>query len=303
MQIISYFCTVKLSIIVPVYRVEATLDRCLTSVVSQSFADFEIILVDDGSPDRCPQICDEWAVRDERIKVIHQANAGLSAARNTGLTLAQGEYLTFIDSDDYIAEGTLEAVMGEMADNDILEYPVWCFFGSHHQSLLSFESKSFSDMHEYWLQGRAYLHTYAWNKIYRRHLFQTVRYPVGKVFEDAYTLPLLLHHARQVKTSDKGLYYYCWNKEGITALARGKELRMLLDAHLTSGMPMDDRYYMHLLNIQMDVYELTGDAPTLSYRRIKPFGNIKQVVKAIALNILGIKGICKTNKIIHKLLH
>lgn len=293
----------KLSIIIPVYRVETTLDRCLKSVVNQSFADFEVVLIDDGSPDHCPQMCDEWAARDKRVKVIHQANVGLSAARNNGLALAQGEYLTFIDSDDYIEEDTLEALMGELGDNDILEYPVWRFYGSRQQSLLKFKPRIFTDMNEYWLQGQAYLHTYAWNKIYRRNLFQTVRYPVGKVFEDAYTLPLLLRQARQIRTTDKGLYYYCWNKDGITALARGEELRMLLDAQLTSGMPMDDRYYMHLLNIQMDVYELTGDEPTLPYRRIKPFGHIKQIIKAITLNIIGIKGICKTNKIIHKFLH
>ena len=193
--------------------------------------------------------------------------------------------------------------MGEMADSDILEYPVWCLYGSRQQSLLKFEPRTFSDTCEYWLKERVYQHTYACNKIYRRQLFESVRYPKGKVFEDAYTLPLLLRHAQQVKTSDKGLYYYCWNKESITASARGKELRMLLDAHLTSGMPVDDRYYLYLLNIQMDIYELTGDEPTLPRRYIKPFGSIKQIIKSTALNILGIKGICKTNKIIHKLLH
>ena len=114
----------KLSIIIPVYRVEATLNRCVESVTNQSFDDFEVILVDDGSPDRCPQMCDEWAQKDPRITVIHQTNAGLSAARNAGIDRAQGDYLTFVDSDDFIGTETLSEVVEQLGDNDILEYPV-----------------------------------------------------------------------------------------------------------------------------------------------------------------------------------
>ena len=120
----------KLSIIIPVYCVENTLDRCLESIVSQSYADFEIILVDDGSPDRSPALCDAWAEKDPRIHVIHKENGGLSDARNAGIEMAQGEYLTFIDSDDYIEAGTLASVMDAVADNDIVEYPVDGFCGS-----------------------------------------------------------------------------------------------------------------------------------------------------------------------------
>ena len=114
----------KLSIIIPVYRVEATLNRCVESVTNQSFDDFEVILVDDGSPDKCPQMCDEWAQKDPRITVIHQTNAGLSAARNAGIDRAQGDYLTFVDSDDFIGTETLGEVVEQLDDNDILEYPV-----------------------------------------------------------------------------------------------------------------------------------------------------------------------------------
>ena len=108
----------KLSIIVPVYCVEATLDRCLQSIVSQSFADFEVILVDDGSPDDCPRLCDSWAQRDARISVVHQPNAGLSAARNTGIDRAQGEYLTFVDSDDYLADDSNMFLMSARTSNE-----------------------------------------------------------------------------------------------------------------------------------------------------------------------------------------
>ena len=267
----------KLSIVIPVYDVESTLDRCLKSVVEQSFADYEVILVDDGSTDRSPQLCDEWARKDPRIKVVHQQNGGLSAARNTGIELSQGDYITFIDSDDYIGEGTLEAVMSRLDDSiDLIEYPIWRFYGAPH-------------------------HTYACNKVYRRRLFDDVRFPVGRVFEDAYTLPRLLRKVRRVATTSAGCYYYCWNAKGITSTAQGNELRQLLDAHLTAQMPMDDRYYLKLVNIQIDVCELTGDEPRLQPRAVKPSGNLIQILKSTVLNIFGIKKLCSITKVIHKI--
>ena len=92
----------KLSVIVPVYQVEATLDRCVASIVGQTFSDLEVILVDDGSSDRSPQLCDEWAAKDSRVRVIHKTNGGLSDARNAGLDVATGDFVTFVDSDDYL---------------------------------------------------------------------------------------------------------------------------------------------------------------------------------------------------------
>lgn len=289
----------KLSIVIPVYRVESTLDRCLNSVVNQDFADFEVILVDDGSPDRCPQLCDEWAVKEPRIRVIHQANGGLSVARNTGIEAAKGEFITFVDSDDYVSANAYAELMPTADSCDLLEYPVWQHFRSKRQKFLDFPDRPYTDSNDYWISTQAYLHTYAWNKIYRRRLFDKVRFPVGKVFEDVYTLPLILRQQPRIMTTSRGAYFYCDNPQGITAQATSQELRMLLDAHLTSGMPMDNRYYLHVLNIQMDVYELTGDAPRLERRYIRPTGSIKQILKSHALNKLGIKAICKISKLIH----
>ena len=108
MQKYSYLCDVKLSVVIPVFRVEHTLQRCVESVLQQDLSDMEVILVDDGSPDHCPKLCDEWAEKDTRIKVIHQENKGLSGARNAGIDIAQGDYLTFVDSDDYLALNTYQ---------------------------------------------------------------------------------------------------------------------------------------------------------------------------------------------------
>lgn len=298
----------KLSIVIPVYGVEATLDRCIESVIGQSYSEFEVILVDDGSPDNCPRLCDEWAERDERIRVIHKPNGGLSDARNAGIEIAKGDYITFVDSDDYLDEDTYRQLMATMSahpDYDILEYPV-CRSSNSGQTLLLFEDSVYKDMNDYWLKGHAYEHTYAWNKIYKSRLFADVKYPVGYVFEDAFTLPRLLKQAKVVATTTAGLYHYTQNAMGITAQANGKQLRMLLEAHLQSGMPIDDRYYMHLLNIQCDVYELTGDSPILPNRHVSPRKLTKEpklMLKAIAVNLIGINNLCKISKTIHKYSH
>ena len=302
----------KLSVIIPVYRVEATLDRCVESVVSQTGADLDIILVDDGSPDSCPQRCDEWAKKDSRIRVIHKPNGGLSDARNAGIEAAQGDYITFVDSDDYLAPHTYAPLMERLAADeriDLLEYPVCVAYGSPRQHTIDFaDEQTYGNMADYWYETEAYQHSYACNKLYRAALFSDVRYPVGILFEDMHTLPLLLQKAKKVATSHQGLYYYCANARGITATADGQALRMLLKPHVSiiTDSQRNDRpfqtYYMHVLNIQMDVCELTGDAPILPMRPICPRyfkGTAK--LKAIALRILKVKKLCKLNKLIHKI--
>lgn len=287
----------KLSIIVPVYNVESTLDRCLESIVCQTFSDYELILVDDGSPDRCPQLCDEWANRDSRIRVVHKPNGGLSDARNAGLDVAQGDYVTFVDSDDYVDTDTYRQVLGMADDYDLVEYSYWRHYGSKQQTLCQLTNHVYSDATDYWLNGHAYEHTYAWNKVYRRSLFDGVRFPTGRIFEDAWTLPQLIKRASKMATCDAGIYYYCHNSLGITSTAGAEGLSMLLDAHL-QVLPdwCDDRYYMHVLNIQQDVCLGTHQPPRLPTRKVNILGsglNIKQRLKAIILNTFGMNSLCK----------
>ena len=302
----------KLSIIIPVYRVEDTLDRCVESVLKQDYDDMEIILVDDGSPDNCPQKCDDWSRKDSRIRVIHKANGGLSDARNAGLDIAQGDYISFVDSDDFISLSTYGPLMNTLSrrpEIDILEYPVIVNFRSPKQHKLDFtEETVYDNISDYWYKGQAYLHSYACNKIYRSSLFEEIRYPKGIVFEDIHTLPKLLKRANTIMTSGKGLYYYSQNPSGITATADGNALRMLLQPHveIIKDSKLRDTlfqtYYLHVLNIQMDVYEQTSDDPILPQIHLNPqYFNGKQQFKAVALNILGIKRLCITNKILHKI--
>ena len=284
----------KLSVIIPVYGVEATLNRCVESVLGQHVAEMEVILVDDGSPDRCPQLCDEWAAKDSRIRVIHQENGGLSVARNAGLDIATGSFLTFADSDDWIDDGLYPQLLQQMDDNDILEYCI--------ADRLRLPDHTYEDMDAYWLQGQAYAHTYACNKIYRSSLFDEIRYPKGRVFEDVYILPSLLRKAHKVATTRQGCYHYDTNPNGITATADGQALTQLLEAHLRSQMPIDDAYYMYLVNIQIDIYERAPQKPLMLLpRRLSP-GNLhgKQKIKAYALNLLGLKQLCRISTFIHR---
>jgi hypothetical protein len=298
-----------LSIIIPVYLVEETLQRCVKSILQQTFTDWELILVDDGSPDGCPALCDEYCQQDARIKVVHQANGGLSAARNTGLLQAQGNYVTFVDSDDYVRKDTYLQVMQQLMEQpeiDIIEYPITLHAGKkQREKILSFPVKRYSNMLTYWFESKAYLHTYACNKVYKRRLFNQVRYPVNKVFEDVYTLPLLLRQSKVVATTDKGMYFYVDNPQGITATAGGEQLKDLLHAHLAvlqdSQLTEHEgfaNYYEHILNIQMDVCEMTGAQPTLPSFSFRGQQDIP--FKTRLSSLIGIQRLCQLNQFIHK---
>ncbi len=296
-----------LTVIIPVYKTFSTIDRCIGSVVGQEYRHLEIILVDDGSPDGCPAKCDEWAARDSRIRVIHKPNGGLGDARNSGLDAMNGSYVTFVDSDDFMAAGTLRALMDTLSahpEYDILEYGVCRFYGSPKQEMLAFADGEYRNIDDYWLEARAYAHAYMWNKVFRRALFDSVRFPPRRAFEDIFTLPQLLGRASCVATTHSGLYYYCMNGGGITATAGGNELRALLDSHMRvigayRGKPGFGPYYMHVLNIQLSVSALTGDAPRLTDAPAGPLGvaGASARLKAVALRLLGIGGLCRAYRL------
>ena len=267
-----------LSVIIPVYCVEDTLNRCVESVLRQNVTDMEVILVDDGSTDKCPKMCDDWGERDAHIRVIHKQNGGLSDARNAGIDVAKGDLITFVDSDDYLADNTYQPLLALMSDCDILEFSI--------ANKLALQDRIYHDIGEYWLKERVYRHTYAWNKIYRRQLFENIRFPKGKVFEDAYTLPLLLKLSKTVRTTSKGFYYYSENPNGISAKANGQQLAQLLEAHLSNDLPIDDEYYMHLVNIQMDVWEQTKCPITLPLRQVKTSALCSRVKIKATINLI-----------------
>ena len=298
----------KLSVVIPVYHVENTLERCVRSVLQQDYEDMHIILVDDGSTDHSPAICDFLATQDKRICVIHQQNRGLAAARNTGIRSAQGSYITFVDSDDYLDNNTYLPLMHELGNHpeyDVLEYPVVIKEGGKHMSRLSFDNVCYNSFLDYWLIGKGYRHCYAWNKIYRRDLFDQCLFKEQFAFEDVWTLPQLLNQSTQIATAAVGCYHYCENLSGITANASIQDMQSLLNAHvqiLPKVWNFTDAsllYYIEVLNIQITVAQMGGEVllPPYPYTmKMTSALNVKQRIKILLLKILGIHLLCRMFK-------
>ena len=301
----------SLSIVVPVFKVERFLDTCVQSLLHQpGFDDYEVILVDDGSPDSCPALCDRWAESDSRIRVIHKSNGGLSDARNAGIDAASGAWLMFVDSDDRISPDTLSelmAVLRRHPEYDMLEFPFRRFASDREWGGVTFEPKEYRRMADYWLDGRAYQHSYAWNKVYRRCLFDRIRYPKGRVFEDIQTLPLLLKECSVVAVCPCGMYYYRVNPHGITITAGPSEVRQLLEAHAQvldswyDGSLRARQYYLHVANIQILYSELSHTTPIIPDYRADATGlGWRDQVKSALLNLLGLRLLCRLNTFLRR---
>ncbi len=212
----------KLSIIVPVYKARRYLQNCIESILQQTYTDYELILVDDGSPDGSGTVCDRYAQECDKVKVIHKKNGGLSSARNAGIAVAQGEYITFVDADDIVASGTYYYNMRILLANpdiDIIEYPVNIHYESPQSEIISFKPEKVTGNNNIfidWIKRKGYNHSYACNKIFRSDLFTFVRFPEGEVFEDLYIAPMLYGTSECVYYSDCGFYYYIDRKESIS---------------------------------------------------------------------------------------
>ena len=222
-----------LSVIIPVYRVEDYLHECVDSVLSQTYTNLEVILADDGSPDNCPELCNAYAKQDERIKVIHQTNQGLSAARNAGLELASGQFVAFIDSDDYVSPDYFEAAISVFQLTpglDLVELPLMSRFNTkdaqrfapERTEIIQGQDRVFAS----WFHRQGYQRAYSQLKVYRRELFHDVRFPVGKTFEDLHIILDLLKQSRSIAylAHSTANYYYRWREESITVQARWKDL-------------------------------------------------------------------------------
>lgn len=203
-----------ISVIVPVYRVEKYLPACIDSILNQTFTDFELILVDDGSPDRCPEICDETAKRDARVRAIHQANQGLSAARNAGIEAAHGAWLSFVDSDDFLAPDFLEtlhdAAVRAGADCALCGVQLTDEAGQKIGQLLSVADgvRTGRSILETLCRASEIPYLVACNKLYRRDVFQTLRYPIGMQNEDTYLAAELFDTVQTVLCVSKPMYFY-----------------------------------------------------------------------------------------------
>ena len=223
------------SIIIPVYKVEENLDRCMESVVNQTYTNLEIILVDDGSPDRCPQMCDEWAKKDSRIKVIHQQNKGLSGARNTGIREATGEWLYFLDSDDYIILDCITLIL-----ESVRRYPDVEVVYADFKATAGFEEcKLWQGLSDYscdrdWINRHLLQHAFvetAWNKLARREFVvnKGLYFEEGYIHEDNIWNFEMAKHVSRVAVCKHETYIYVIREDSIMAdVSMQKHRRMRL---------------------------------------------------------------------------
>ena len=214
-----------ISVIVPVYKVEEYLLECIDSILAQTYTDFELILVDDGSPDNCGVICEEYAEKDRRVTVIHQENQGLSGARNSGIDAAKGEYITFVDSDDIVHEQYLEILLLGMGNNTgitvcrlepFVDMVIPGKLNSGAWEYVGYESQ---DALIKLYEGNAALPINAWGKLFRKSLLDNLRFPVGKLHEDQFFTPRVFFCAGRIVSCNAKLYYYRTRQESIMRTA------------------------------------------------------------------------------------
>ena len=210
----------QISVIVPVYRVEKYIHRCIDSILNQTFSDFELILVDDGSPDNCGAICDEYAAKDNRIVVIHQENGGLSAARNAGIDWAfansDSQWLTFIDSDDWVHPQYLQKLY-DAAQSKNVEVSVCGFARTYGEEPEVNEAEIVPRVwspEDFYVQRNVNA-VIAWGKLYKKEAFAQIRYPVGRIHEDEFVTYRILFQCEYIAVLEAPLYFYYQNENGI----------------------------------------------------------------------------------------
>lgn len=229
----------EISVIVPVYKIEPYIRECIESILNQTFTDFELILVDDGSPDKCPQICDEYARKDNRVIVIHKQNGGLSSARNEGLDYvfanSSSKYISFIDGDDYIHQSFLMTHFEEISSCDLSI----CYYEKINEKDADFsndpveKTKSFiltsDDAWDFNFPDFSFV--VSWNKLYRRDVFLGLRFPTGKNNEDGFILHWLMGKVNYIKVIPQKLYFYRFRHDSIMNMS---DRESILSKHLNT---------------------------------------------------------------------
>lgn len=295
-----------ISIIVPVYKVEAYLNRCVESILAQTFSDFELILVDDGSPDGCPALCDRWAAQDARVRVIHKKNGGLSDARNVGFEASQGEWITFIDSDDYIHPQLLEGLYSAVMEHRVLVSV--CGYARTEGETLQKEQNLAAKLwrtEDFFLQRQVNA-TVAWGKLYHRSV--VLPYPVGKLHEDEFVTYRILFGVNVLAVLDAKLYGYYQNSAGIMKSVQFRaqkafdkhdallEQFLFMREHINGKPEISARNcYLNLcvslysIDRDCEAYSQLADRAKLSYSILSPYLNRYD---RMYLYLLRIPGAC-----------
>ena len=204
----------KISVIVPVFNVKKHLQKCFLSIANQTYENLEVLVVDDGSFDGSEKVCDQWAEKDKRFVVIHKTNGGLSSARNVGLEKAKGEFVLFVDSDDFVEPNMIEKLV--KAQTKAKAEICACLFsmeteaGETYADVPKFETKSCTGIEslKFLNQPRQDRYVVAWNKLYKKELFDDIKFPLGKIHEDQWTIHELFFKAKKVAFVSDELYHY-----------------------------------------------------------------------------------------------
>lgn len=278
----------KISVIVPVYKVEPYLRQCVDSIISQTYANLEIILVDDGSPDNCGAICDEYAESDGRVIAVHKKNGGLSDARNAGIDIASGKYLSFIDSDDWIASDTYETLYNDLINNnaDISccgRYNSYVKLDVPHgkgEKFLVLDSEQ--AIKESFLGSEVSVS--AWGKLYKRHIFDNIRYPFGKRAQDAFVIVEVISKAKRIVMNASPKYYYRQRKSSVIHISYSSKNLHPIEAFENNLKIIKEKYYgitdicqMRLIKANMSA--LSSMVFSKNFRRFPEYKSIVAIIR------------------------
>lgn len=291
-----------ISVIVPIYNVEEYLNRCLNSIINQTEKDFELILVDDGSPDKCPQMCDEWAKKDNRIVVVHKENGGLSDARNSGLKIAKGKYIVFIDSDDWIDKQYLKFLLETITSSksEIVECNIKRCEDDTIQDDMIYQKIDQNGIKKYnaieamgKLIREQEFHQYVWNKIYRRDTIGNILFEKGKTNEDEFWTYQVFGNAKTIVHIDESLYYYYQRESSIMGSRYNLKRLHSLEAKELRQQYIDSNY-PELSNIAKDnLYQscMYQGQMSLRYLSDNELNKAKEIIEAITKKISNSEGL------------
>lgn len=245
-----------ISVIVPIYKVEKYLPQCIHTICNQTYRNLEIILVDDGSPDSCGQLCDEYAGQDNRIRVVHKKNGGLSDARNAGLQVATGKYVMFIDSDDYLHLQMIEILYKNLIENDadlsicglkLIPENEKGDFQCRMKEIETIVIENNEERLQYFFGNTQVIFTVAWNKLYKREHFKDIRYPKGKLHEDEFTTYKILDLSKKIVYTPVELYFYVQRQDSIMGIGFNVKRLSRLEA-------FQERMELYLSQGRLDFY-------------------------------------------------
>lgn len=284
-----------LSVIVPVYKVEKYLRQCLDSIINQTYKNLEIILVDDGSPDNCGKICDEYAKKDNRIKVIHKENGGLSSARNIGTQIAQGSYIAYVDSDDWLDRNMYSELIFilEKYQLDMVRCGAYESNGVNRKIILpkeKYKNKIFYNKEVLYRYFDEFLCKVVWNAVYKKNIVKGIISPDKCNSEDNYVSGMYLYRTRKMMIIDKPLYYYRKNPESITHAGKNCTIDICLCTYklicdLQANGFLDDKILKLLYNkLAREIFHFIRDKNE-KYKII----NIKREMYLFLLNNLNLR--------------